>query len=412
MSLPSNSKLPITRKIWTCEPGASLPAEVEPVPEHEEKKYVLKLIRNINANLGTSLSSDICTERLRVTRPGSDTAKKTFWIFVGDSTAAGLYEAAKRASKAGSLVETRSNDPHSIKNTSEKIGEITANLKAAGTDYAAVLSLYDRQAYMSADGQRPTISEDGIGHIRGPVCITSKKQLKPTFRRTLPIFESMGEATKTVICPLPRFIDGPCCADATHATNVGTVSYIDSTRTNLPHLSCNISEQLRSEGIRKVRVHNSTPTLMDVPKEVAWAAGKPTKKAYSAMLEAISAETEHLLPKRALPPPKRPDPKRHHSGPTASASDKRNKPEQNRHASEPHYSADRYLQHSESFTPRNSETYRNRHDKNNRYQRRRDSSASSNHSSSGRNGTGTGTNQSRFLSEIIKILVRVDTLNS
>ncbi len=172
---------------------------------------------------------------------------------------------------------------------------------------------------------------------------------------------------KTVICPLPRFIDGPCCTEPTHATNTGTASYIESTRTNLAHLSRNISEQLRSEGIRKVRVHNSTATLMDVPKEVAWAGGKPTERAYSAMLEAISAETEHLLPKRALPPTTRPDPKRHHSGPSASDSDNRYRHERNRHSSDPHYSSDRYPQHNETHTPRNSKTYRNRQDENDRY---------------------------------------------
>ena len=168
------------------------------------------------------------------------------------------------------------------------------------------------------DGQRAYYTSDGIMHVNGAVCMAEKRHLEPTVRRTIPIIDSAGDAPKIVLAPLPTFVTGPCCSDATHALNAGTDSYRDAIQSNPSNLTRNLKELLNKHGIRRNRTLNAASTIMGAPAEATWTGNVLTLKAYDDTLKSICMETSTVTSKQSIPPPLRQEKRRHYSEPDTS----------------------------------------------------------------------------------------------
>ena len=347
LTLPTNLELPITKKTWASEPGSTLPASTKPIPEPLEAELLQKLIGYLNNNFGASLEDRIITDRTGTqARSTQDSHKIEFALFVGGKTATSLYGAAKAEKIPCGLVTVDNADPDTIARATTDIKKIAGGLFLDGKAHVIVYCLYDGNCYIEENGRRSYQSSDGTTHLEGPVHFPTKSRLEPSVLKTLPLFDCAKESMKSVITPMPRFISGPCCEKATHATNAGSAEYQESLKQNISSIGRYIREIAGANNIRKLRVLNVTSTVLDVQKADAQGGHADSPGTYTAVLNAILAESAAHMFKRPLPTPKRPPPKRHHSDQAANIDIHRRHGEVPEHTQRNYdpYEADRYRQ--------------------------------------------------------------------
>ena len=257
-----------------------------------------------------------------------------FIVFIGGPTAAELYEAAKRDKMAAGLVGLTNMDPSSVEYATKQLSKTIRNLELDGKSYLLIYCMLETYTYIEENGRRSYYSENNILHLEGPICFGTKSRLEPAIKKVLPLYDACKDAPKVTLTPTPQFMQGPCCQNPAHATNAGAGPYAAEIKQNLATVGRNIREVLSANNIRKHRTLNTTSTILDVPREVAWDSqgGKLSNSAYKAVLTAVISESAALLHKRALPAPKKPPAKRHHSDQGPAAEEAR---PHRRHESEP-----------------------------------------------------------------------------
>ena len=81
------------------------------------------------------------------------------------------------------------------------------------------------------------INLPGGHHLLGSIGVCSTVALKAMIGKLIPVIgEVSGQSPCIVMPPVPRFLTGGCCEDATHSTNTGNTSYKEDLLEKVSHV--------------------------------------------------------------------------------------------------------------------------------------------------------------------------------
>ena len=81
------------------------------------------------------------------------------------------------------------------------------------------------------------INLPGGHHLLGSIGVCSTVALKAMIGKLIPVIgEVSGQSPCIVMPPVPRFLTGGCCEDATHSTNTGNTSYKEDLLEKVSHI--------------------------------------------------------------------------------------------------------------------------------------------------------------------------------
>ena len=107
----------------------------------------------------------------------------------------------------------------------DSVAEICTRLEALRltNNDVLVLDLFSNSTYMGTDSEgypaKPYRGDDGVFHVEGQLGTATLALLRRVWTASLPVLAAAKEATMVFCLPLPRYVNGPCCADPGHIEN-------------------------------------------------------------------------------------------------------------------------------------------------------------------------------------------------
>jgi len=263
IGLPANMAVTKT-KIWESSGSDNLPAATEALTEEDEAELFYLLATELNRKLGAGLDSRFITARVVAT----SLANTTTVICVGGQHAAGLVRAAARAGYNTKLVALNQNpDAGQVAQCARQLREtVEAIAPTLRPSVMVIMSFLDEVAYMVKTQEGGLVplrdpKRDKV-HVHGTLSMATGELLEERIGRFTPVLNSTCGAAATLLAPLPRHLEGPCCAKTGHmpgyekaAFKTAILGMIDGSRRSIKDILFNLR-------IRGVSVANIARTAI------------------------------------------------------------------------------------------------------------------------------------------------------
>jgi hypothetical protein len=256
---PLNMALPVSLGIRSYGTTAYMsgswgarPTAIQPLTEAGEKHWVDKLVVEINRELRTGLSPDICFKRtISAVKRQADNVGAMSMLTVGASNSARTAAALRR--KGITVVEMGGSG---WKVSEESVDALLEQLQiVASKEDILVLQCLDSRVFMEVDStggiQCPKRDKDGTVHVMGRIIVAKDLLLEILLDQLDPVFKNRKDSLIVLVCPLTRFLT-PCC-DA-HAGRTGGEEDAKRLLRELGSLRREIKSRLIKRGYDNVRM--------------------------------------------------------------------------------------------------------------------------------------------------------------
>ena len=166
-----------------------------------------------------------------------------------------------------------------------------------------IYTLLDEKMYMARSaegGQNPCRPpKKGIIHVEGKLVLAESSWIKDILASFAPILNAGTPVEGILMTPLPRYLEGPCCARSTHMPGYEKTQHTSSLLSQLHHSRRAIKDIMASKGIKNVRAANMAKLVADSGS--GWAdASTPNIGTYQELVAAIIAEIPGRLGEKAI----------------------------------------------------------------------------------------------------------------
>jgi len=288
LGLPANMA-GLQTKVWESTGSPTLPEATEALTEEDEAELFYLLATELNRKLAAGLDSKFITART----VADSLATTRVVVCVGGQHAGGLARAATRAGYSATLVPMQPNPDagevaHSARLLREAVEAIAPSLRPA---VLVVMSFLDEVTYMVKTQEGGLVplrdpKRDKV-HVHGKLSMASGELLEERIGRFTSVLNSTCGARATLLAPLPRHLEGPCCGKKSHMPAYDKVAFkaailgmIDNSRRALKDL-------LYTLRIRGIQVANIARTAA----AGGWKdATTPTEDGYDALWATLHQE--------------------------------------------------------------------------------------------------------------------------
>jgi hypothetical protein len=195
---------------------------IPPLSLEDEKKLVGVILREICCEFGVKLNIEPTIERGMATQASTADGGRT--ILIGASH---MCRTAEHLQDCVSLAQP------GFKPTLENLREVEKKIRkiCPVENDLVVLDLISNIAYMGTDEDglpSPAFrSGDGTYHIPGSLTTAPPTTIKKALEHCATLAELLKKTRVLLICPIPRYVTGKCCADPTHIENFESPDYDD-----------------------------------------------------------------------------------------------------------------------------------------------------------------------------------------
>jgi hypothetical protein len=157
----------------------------------------------------------------------------------------------------------------SEKNVSDLIEKIkNANIPPGS---GILLDLFSNSTYRyeQFDGTLALpFKEGGKYHMAGDITVCSDSNFKRIVGALAPILLAAQSSLKVILPPMPRYIDGGCCGNPTHSTNVGGADYGNRLLEKVVGLRGLLKSELGRLGVKNFWLLDGVATLLGIDPKV------------------------------------------------------------------------------------------------------------------------------------------------